>query len=72
MAHPFHLHGNRFQVLDGPGDPPPRAWKDNVLVPASSAVTIAVSLDGGAGRWMFHCHILEHAEGGMTGELGLR
>ena len=71
MAHPFHLHGNRFQVIDGPGDPWPRAWKDNVLVPANATVTIAVSLDGTAGRWMYHCHILEHAEGGMMGELDL-
>ena len=71
MAHPFHLHGNRFQVIDGPGDPWPRAWKDNVLVPANARVTIAVSLDGTPGRWMYHCHILEHAEGGMMGELDL-
>jgi FtsP/CotA-like multicopper oxidase with cupredoxin domain len=21
------------------------------------------------GHWMFHCHILEHAEGGMMGEI---
>ena len=26
---------------------------------------------GGAGTWMFHCHILEHAERGMMGELVL-
>ena len=26
---------------------------------------------GSAGRWMFHCHILEHAERGMMGELAL-
>ncbi|MDP2339908.1 MAG: multicopper oxidase family protein, partial [Deltaproteobacteria bacterium] len=71
MAHPFHLHGNRFQVIDGPGDPWPRAWKDNVLVPANARVTIAVALDGTPGRWMYHCHILEHAEGGMMGELDL-
>jgi FtsP/CotA-like multicopper oxidase with cupredoxin domain len=26
--------------------------------------------DGGAlGRWMRHCHILQHAEGGMMSEL---
>jgi hypothetical protein len=26
---------------------------------------------GESGRWMFHCHILEHAERGMMGELEL-
>jgi FtsP/CotA-like multicopper oxidase with cupredoxin domain len=26
---------------------------------------------GEAGTWMYHCHILEHAERGMMGELVL-
>ncbi len=66
--HPFHLHGNRFQVVDGPGDPFPRVWKDDVLVPSASRVEIDVDV-AAVGRWMFHCHILEHAEGGMMSEL---
>jgi FtsP/CotA-like multicopper oxidase with cupredoxin domain len=24
------------------------------------------------GRWMYHCNILEHAEGGMMGELAVQ
>jgi FtsP/CotA-like multicopper oxidase with cupredoxin domain len=69
MPHPFHLHGNRFQVLDVDGWP--AAWKDNVLVPPNASVRLMVSLDGHPGHWMYHCHILEHAEGGMMGGLML-
>ncbi len=64
MDHPFHLHGMSFQVV-GAGV---LGWKDTVNVPLESTVEIAVEV-GPEGRWMFHCHILEHAERGMMGEL---
>lgn len=69
MDHPFHLHGTFFQVLDAGGAAPAHAgWKDTVNVPMMSTVRFAVRY-GDPGRWMFHCHILEHAERGMMGEL---
>jgi FtsP/CotA-like multicopper oxidase with cupredoxin domain len=69
MDHPFHLHGMFFQVLDAAGIAPVRlGWKDTVNVPRESTVSVAVQYRG-LGRWMYHCHILEHAERGMTGEL---
>ena len=71
MDHPFHLHGMSFQVLGDDGLTPARlGWKDTVNVPQSATVRFAVKY-GPAGRWMFHCHILEHAERGMMGELDL-
>lgn len=63
MDHPFHLHGFRFQVEGTAG------WKDTVHVPSRGKVTIRVPIDDNPGRWLFHCHILEHAEEGMMGEL---
>jgi FtsP/CotA-like multicopper oxidase with cupredoxin domain len=69
MDHPFHLHGMFFQVLDGPGTAAAHAgWKDTVNVPMQTTTTFAVAL-GEPGMWMYHCHILEHAERGMMGEL---
>lgn len=65
MDHPFHLHGMFFQILDGAlagGN------KDTVIVPKESTVKVAVKFDA-PGDWMFHCHILEHAERGMMGVL---
>ena len=69
MDHPFHLHGMSFQVLGADGQPVrPLAWKDTVNVPREQTLAFAVRI-GDAGRWMYHCHILEHAERGMAGEL---
>ncbi len=69
MDHPFHLHGMFFQVIDAPGMPLALSgWKDTVNVPQLSTVRFAVKYDP-PGMWMFHCHILEHAELGMMGDL---
>jgi FtsP/CotA-like multicopper oxidase with cupredoxin domain len=66
FAHPFHLHGYFFQVLDDSRIP---EWKDTVDVPANSDLRLAVKFDERPGVWMYHCHILDHAEAGMMGQL---
>jgi FtsP/CotA-like multicopper oxidase with cupredoxin domain len=71
MDHPFHLHGMFFQVLDINGVPPAHiGWKDTVNVPQKATLRFAVRY-GAAGEWMFHCHILEHAERGMMSSIRL-
>jgi FtsP/CotA-like multicopper oxidase with cupredoxin domain len=70
MDHPFHLHGFRFQVISEDGRTPTfSAWRDSINVPADETVVLRVRLEDHPGTWMFHCHILEHAERGMMGEL---
>ena len=64
--HPFHLHGYFFQVLDENRTP---EWKDSVDIPVHSEVKLAVLFDERPGTWMYHCHILDHAEVGMMGQL---
>lgn len=67
-SHPFHLHGFFFQVLDAKGQPVhPMAWKDTVNVPFEETVKLVVRYDEREGSWMFHCHVLDHAEGGLMG-----
>jgi FtsP/CotA-like multicopper oxidase with cupredoxin domain len=73
MDHPFHLHGFQFQVLDRDGVPEPfRSWKDTVNVPRHSTVRFVVRYDNYPGKWMFHCHILDHEDHGMMGVLEVR
>lgn len=62
--HPFHLHGQFFEILD----PKQPGLKDVVLVPPSGTVKIRAFIDN-PGHWMAHCHILEHAEMGMMAEI---
>lgn len=74
MDHPFHLHGFFFQVLSRNNEAEPiakRAWKDTINVPAKSSLKAVARFDE-PGRWLYHCHILEHAEGGMMGEVSIR
>jgi FtsP/CotA-like multicopper oxidase with cupredoxin domain len=73
MDHPFHLHGFRFQVIDRDGVPEPYlSWKDSVNVPKHGKVRIAVRFEDFPGKWMFHCHILDHEDMGMMGILLIR
>jgi bilirubin oxidase len=73
MDHPFHLHGFRFQILDRNGEPVPfRSWKDTVNVPKHETVRIIVKFDDYPGKWMYHCHILDHEGHGMMGVLEVR
>jgi FtsP/CotA-like multicopper oxidase with cupredoxin domain len=62
--HPFHLHGQFFRVENDASQP---GLKDTVLVGGGQTVEITAFLDN-PGRWMAHCHILEHAELGMMAE----
>lgn len=71
MDHPFHLHGFFFQVLARDGIPEPPAAllnKDTIILPAKRSLRLVSRFDE-PGMWMYHCHILEHAEHGMMGEI---
>jgi FtsP/CotA-like multicopper oxidase with cupredoxin domain len=71
-SHPFHLHGFFFQVLDKDRAPVrPLEWKDTVSVPYKDQLTLVVRYDDRPGHWMFHCHVLDHADGGLMGTVEL-
>jgi bilirubin oxidase len=73
MDHPFHLHGFQFQVLERNGAPEPfPAWKDTVNVPKGEMVRFVVQYADYPGKWMYHCHILDHEDRGMMGILEVR
>lgn len=70
MDHPFHLHGVQFQVFERNGEPAAQPkWEDTVNVPGFESVRFVVLLDDYEGKWMFHCHILDHEDQGMMGVL---
>lgn len=63
--HAMHLHGHHFKVLerDGVADPT-QDWRDTELVAPRERVTIALDANN-PGKWLLHCHMLEHQAGGM-------
>jgi FtsP/CotA-like multicopper oxidase with cupredoxin domain len=69
--HPMHLHLVQFQVIDidgEPQDPSDHGWKDTVVVPPGSELTILVKFTDYTGRYVFHCHNLEHEDFAMMAE----
>jgi bilirubin oxidase len=73
MAHPFHIHGNSFQVVSRTNGVRPvhdyeLGWKDVVVVYSQETVRIIKSFEDYAdpeSPYMSHCHILEHEDAGM-------
>lgn len=82
QIHVFHLHGFFFQIVDtddryDPAKKPfamrrelmDQAQKDSVTVRSGFSVTVVARFDDEPGRWMYHCHIPEHAQRGMMSEI---
>ncbi|MEV4315417.1 multicopper oxidase domain-containing protein [Actinocrispum sp. NPDC049592] len=66
--HPVHLHLAHFQVVKrGAGKPLPSdaGWKDTVDVRPYETVEVLARFDGFKGRYMMHCHNLEHEDMAM-------
>jgi suppressor of ftsI len=71
MAHPIHIHGQRFLILSVNGRKTTNyVWKDTVLVPTGSVVELLLEISN-PGMWMMHCHIAEHLEAGMKTVFGV-
>ena len=52
-------------VRPGTLAPGEQGWKDVILVSPGEMVTWAARFTGGTGRFMYHCHLLEHEDEGM-------
>lgn len=63
-SHPIHLHLVHFKVLSRDGGPPgpcDAGWKDTVFMEGGT-VRVAAKFDGWRGKYVFHCHNLEHED----------
>ncbi|MEU7862397.1 multicopper oxidase domain-containing protein [Nonomuraea sp. NPDC049141] len=64
----MHLHLAAFQVLSRNGRPPAptdAGWKDTVDVHPYEVVDVLVRFEGYRGRYLMHCHNLEHEDMAM-------
>jgi spore coat protein A, manganese oxidase len=65
VHHPIHLHLVHFKVLSRNGrrpQPKDAGWKDTVDVLPGQVVRVLVRFEGYRGRYVFHCHNLEHED----------
>lgn len=65
FPHAMHLHGHHFRLLDTLDDGWKPFWLDTVVVNPQQTARIAFVADN-PGKWMIHCHMLEHQETGMA------
>ncbi|EPI4820696.1 multicopper oxidase domain-containing protein [Vibrio alginolyticus] len=70
--HPIHLHGHTFTVLeldDKKLDEP--FHTDTVLLGNNGSAKAAFVADN-PGRWMYHCHVIEHMKTGLMGYIEVK
>ncbi len=67
--HPVHLHLVQFRVLShgGPPEASDAGWKDTLDLEPGVAAEILVRFTDYRGRYVFHCHNLEHEDMMMMG-----
>jgi FtsP/CotA-like multicopper oxidase with cupredoxin domain len=64
--HAIHSHGHHFLTLEPDGSlPADPQWRDTVLLQRQEELTIAFVADN-PGKWLLHCHMLEHQAAGMV------
>jgi FtsP/CotA-like multicopper oxidase with cupredoxin domain len=65
QTHPPHVHLVNFQILDRNGQAPhehERGWKDTLRLDSGDDVRVIMAFDGYRGRYLMHCHNLEHED----------
>ncbi|TIX50269.1 copper resistance system multicopper oxidase [Alteraurantiacibacter aquimixticola] len=63
MAHPIHLHGHFFELVNG-AEARRQPKKHTLVVQPGSKATFDLTANE-AGDWAFHCHLLYHMHAGM-------
>ena len=63
--HAMHVHGHHFRLLAREGGPAPQPfWWDTLLVRPGETSLVGFVADN-PGKWMLHCHMLDHQVSGM-------
>jgi FtsP/CotA-like multicopper oxidase with cupredoxin domain len=63
-SHPFHIHVNPFQMVEG-GDVEPGTWLDTVNLAPFERIRFRTRFETYTGTFVFHCHNLTHEDLGM-------
>jgi suppressor of ftsI len=67
QQHPFHIHVDAFQVMSVNGQPYDAVGRQDVVnLPANGGeVVIRIPFEEFTGKFVYHCHILNHEDLGM-------
>jgi FtsP/CotA-like multicopper oxidase with cupredoxin domain len=63
--HAMHFHGHHVREVAHSRREALPHWRDTILMQPREEVTVAFVAHN-PGKWMCHCHMLEHQAGGMS------
>ena len=63
--HAMHIHGHHVREVAHSKRASSPHWRDTVLMMPHEEIVVAFRAHN-PGKWMFHCHMLEHQAGGMA------
>lgn len=63
--HPFHIHINDMYVVRINGEPVTPFWCDTLPVPSHGNFTFRMRFTDFTGKFVWHCHALDHEDMGM-------
>lgn len=63
--HPFHIHINDSYIVKVNGLPVTPFWADTIPVPPNGNVTFRMRFTDFTGKFVWHCHALDHEDMGM-------
>ena len=64
---PWRFSSGKLELQGAPRPPQPNeaGWKDTAIVNPRDVLTIIARFEGYTGRYVFHCHMLEHEDNDM-------
>ncbi len=65
--HPIHLHGHTFTVLELDGKKLDEPFHTDTVLLGKNGSAKAAFVANNPGRWMYHCHVIEHMKTGLMG-----
>tara|TARA_Y100001956_G_scaffold55750_1_gene54726 strand:- start:815 stop:2197 length:1383 start_codon:yes stop_codon:yes gene_type:complete len=70
--HPIHIHGHTFTVLELDGKKVPEPFHTDTVLLGKNGTAKAAFVADNPGRWMYHCHVIEHMKTGLMGYIEVK
>ncbi|MCG9555506.1 multicopper oxidase family protein [Vibrio sp. Isolate31] len=70
--HPIHIHGHTFTVLELDGKKIEEPFHTDTVLLGKNGRAKAAFVADNPGRWMYHCHVIEHTKTGLMGYIEVK
>ncbi|OEE88896.1 multicopper oxidase family protein, partial [Vibrio crassostreae] len=70
--HPIHIHGHTFTVLELDGKKIEEPFHTDTVLLGKNGRAKAAFVADNSGRWIYHCHVIEHMKTGLMGYIEVK